>query len=315
MKLHSRMVFYALAFGTVACAGTAVTRESFIPIPDHPPAARMAADVRGTPRAAARIAPDQQFQILGEVVRRFYRPMMQQARWIDPKPLAHQRSHRADSLMQPNEDWALAIVDAARVPRVCPLNEGHVQCQGLVGGILRFSPPYAVGASGQDADSAIVFVRYTPVRNTGGASEMEFFLVRRQAMWRLVSKRTVPEIVVAGSPRSDIADPQTSVDALLAADRAFASAAKVTDLVTALSNTFVTNVVMQAPGGHVRGRDAAAQALNATPGQQALAHRVDAGARRSFVRRRAWVHVRLCDGHAPRRQHAPGEIRRLLGER
>src|SRR5687768_17182262 len=116
----------------VACAGTAVTRDVLRPIPEHAPRA-VATDVRGTAREAARVPLDQQYAILAEVVRRFYRPMMQQARWIDPRPLAHQRTSEADSLVKENPDWALAIVEAANIRRVCPLNEANSQCRGMNG--------------------------------------------------------------------------------------------------------------------------------------------------------------------------------------
>lgn len=262
MKPSRALIVLALCSAVAACAGTAVTRESFIPIPDHPAPASTRSDVRGSARAAARIAPDEQFLLMGEVVRRFFRPMMQQARWIDPRPLAHQRTAEADSLVPANEDWALAIADAARLQRVCPLNEGNVRCQGLAGGVLRFSPPYAIGGPAPTgADSALVYVRYTPV-SAGPVSELEFFMVRREGEWRIASKRSMPPVPVTAS-RGGVADPRESLDGLLAADRGFASAAVATDLVTALGNMFVANVVMQAPGGHVRGRDAAIQALAA----------------------------------------------------
>ena len=62
--------------------------------------------------------------------------------------------------------------------------------------------------------------------------------------------------------------PQSAVDELLAADRAFAEAAATTDLATGLAATFATDVVMPAPGGgFARGVDAAAAALRANPEQ------------------------------------------------
>lgn len=187
--------------------------------------------------------------------------MMQQARWIDPRPLANQRTAEADTLMSVNNDWAIAIADAARVPRVCSLNEGNVRCQGLAGGILRFSPPYALGTStATGADSALVYVRYAPL-SYGVVSEIEFFMVRRDGAWRVASRRSMPGVVAAG-PRGSFGDPANTVDSLLAADRAFSSAAKTTDLVAAISNMFVANIVVQAPGGHIRGREAAVAALN-----------------------------------------------------
>jgi hypothetical protein len=240
------------------CAGTALTREVLVPIPEHAPRA-VATDVRGTAREAARIAPDQQYAILAEVVRRFYRPMMQQARWIDPRPLGHQRARDADSLVKENPDWALAIVEAANVRRVCPLNEANAQCRGMNGGVLRFSTPYGVGATG---DSALVFVRYTPVR-FGVESEMEFLMARYNGVWSIASKRTLPAIVATSGPKPDFSNPQVAFESLMEADRAFASAAKTTDLVTALSSMFVGNVVLQSRGRLVRGVDSARIALAA----------------------------------------------------
>src|SRR4051812_1143472 len=96
--LRSRVFLLAAGIAVAGCAGTAVTRESFMRIPEHPMRPNQDPGVRGTAREAGRISPDQQFEILGEVVRRFYRPMMQQARWIDPQPLANQRTRLADSL-------------------------------------------------------------------------------------------------------------------------------------------------------------------------------------------------------------------------
>lgn len=253
-----------IAVFTVAtgCASTAVTRDSFRPVPDHPAPTRARGDVRGTPREAGRIAPADEFEILGEVVRRFYRPMMQQARWVDPRPLANDRTRQADTLQQGNFAWAQSIVDAAAVARVCPLTDANARCHGLAGGVLRFSRPYAVGSlisRRYGADSALVYVRWSPLTE-GIENEIEFFLARDADRWRLLSKRTMPPIT-DGAVRPASVDPREARDSLLAADRAFALAAMTTDLVTALSNMFVENVVMQAPGGHVRGRDAATQTL------------------------------------------------------
>ena len=269
MQLHSKPVMRASAHAVVlvilsGCAGTAVTRESFIPIPEHAPRIGARDDVRGSESAAARIPLDQQYEIMGEVVRRFYRPMMAQARWIDPRPLAHRRTLSADSLIAPDPDRAIAIVQAAGVRRVCPLNEANEQCRGLAGGVLRFSSAYGVGAlRNRVADSALVYVAYTPV-TAGPASELEFFIGRDTAPdspWKVISRRSMP--AVAAGAVGDTRDPQRAMQDLIAADRAFSAAAQQTNLVDALSAMFVGNVVMQAPGGHVRGRDAAVAALNA----------------------------------------------------
>lgn len=258
MRMKALLVA-AAALSASACSGTAVTRESFIPIPEHAPPASASPLVRGTAGAAARLPSEQRSEIIAEVVRRFYRPLMAQARWIDPRPLAHERTRAADSLSRPDENRAIAIVEAIGLRRVCPLTEANEQCRGLAGGVLRFSAPYVVGAG--TADSALVYARYTP-NGYGVEGEIEFFMVRREGRWVLASRRNMP--AVSDAPiRSDIADPRQSFDELVAADRRFAQAAARTDLVTALSNMFVSNVVMQAPGGHVRGKDAAIAALSA----------------------------------------------------
>lgn len=254
-----RINVLALCIAGAACAGTAVTRETLRPIPEHPPSVDASPLVRGNEQAAARLSGEENVAIISEVVRRFYRPMMQHARWIDPQPLAHQRTRAADSLAMSNEDRAIAIAQSTGLRRVCPLTEANAQCRGRQGGVLRFSAPYAVG-SGR-ADSALVYVRYTPV-SYGVASEIEFFVVRREGAWVVASRRTMPD-VPSVPVRSDVADPRQSVDDLLAADRAFARDAAKTDLVTALSKMFVSNVVMQAPGGHVRGHEAVFAALSA----------------------------------------------------
>jgi len=270
MQPHSHITMRACTRALIlvtlsGCAGTAVTRESFIPIPEH--AARSGArdDIRGSESAAARIPLDQQYEIMGEVVRRFYRPMMAQARWIDPRPLGHRRTLSADSLVAPDPDRAIAIVQAAGVRRVCPLNEANEQCRGLAGGVLRFSSAYGVGAlRNRMADSALVYVSYTPV-TAGPTSELEFFMARDTAPdspWKMLSRRTMPA-VMAGVGGGDTRDPQHAIQDLIAADRAFSTAAQQTNLVDAISAMFVGNVVLQAPGGHVRGKDAAITALNA----------------------------------------------------
>lgn len=257
MKTTLLMVIALLGAG--ACAGTAVTRDSFKPIPEHAPPASVSPLVRGTTGAAARLSSEQQAEIIAEVVRRFYRPLMRQARWIDPRPLANERTGEADSLAKADENRAIAIVEAIGLRRVCPLTEANEQCRGLEGGVLRFSTPYVVGAG--TADSALVYARYTPV-SYGVEGEIEFFMVRREGKWELASRRNMPAVLPA-PVRSDIADPRASFDELMAADRRFAQGAGQTDLASAISNMFVSNVVMQAPGGHVQGKDAAIAALNA----------------------------------------------------
>ena len=259
---HFRHLLALAVFSMIPACSTAVTRESFVPIPDHPGAPAVRPHLRGFARSAEVLGAEDQIRIMAVVVRRFYRPMMQQARWIDPRPLAHERTRAADTVMAPAHDRAIAIVDAARVDRVCTLTGGNARCRGLGGGVLRFSPAYAVGTqNSRGADTALVYVRYSPV-SAGVESEIEFLMTRTGDDWRVVSKRTMPEII-AELPRLDELSPQEALDSLLAVDRAFAAAARDTTLVPAITRMFVDNVFMQAPGGFVRGRDSAAAALRA----------------------------------------------------
>ena len=245
---------------SASCLQTAVTRETLRPIPEHAPRADKPSSMRGTEAAARRLPEAQQLEIIGQVVRVFYRPLMSQARWIDPRPLAHERTRLADSTAVPDPDWAIAIAQATGLRRVCPLDEGNAQCLGRDGGILRFSRPYVVGSATRD--SALVYVQYTP-KSYGVASEIEFFMTRRDSAWQITSRRTLPLEIAEGSLRSDVVDTRRAAEELLAADRAFAQAAAATDLVTGISNMFLGNVVLRTPAGHVRGRDAAIAALGA----------------------------------------------------
>ena len=245
----------------VSCQ-TAITRDTLRPVPEHAPRADKPANLRGTGPAAARLTGQDQIAIASEVVRIFYRPLMAQARWIDPRPLAHERTQLADSAAAPNPDRAIAIAEATGLRRVCPMIDTYQQCEGRSGGVLRFSPAYGVGNAG--ADSALLYVRYTP-RSYGTASEMEFFLTRRDSAWMVTSRRSLSLDVPRGVSPSDVVDTKHAAEQLLAADSAFGAAASNQDLVSALSNLFVANVVMQTPTGHARGREAAVAALEDNP--------------------------------------------------
>jgi hypothetical protein len=129
--------------------------------------------------------------IIREVIRRFFRPLRGQARWLDPQPLAHRRTTAADSAMPREENWVLDIAMATGLSNVCPLTESNVRCRGLPGGVLRFSEPYLAGA-----DSAIVYATYHPVQRgetprPGTGSEIEFHLARRDSLWVIVNRRTL----------------------------------------------------------------------------------------------------------------------------
>lgn len=185
-----------LSFIAVSCVQTALTRDTLRPIPEHAPRTDKPAHIRGTPQAASLLSEDDHVAIAGEIIRVFYRPMMSQARWIDPRPLANERTVLADSAAAPDNDRAIAIVEASGLRRVCPLTEANVECQGRDGGILRVSPAYGVGARG--TDSALVYVRYTP-RNYGAPSEIEFFMTREDGVWEITSRRSLSMEIAEGT--------------------------------------------------------------------------------------------------------------------
>ena len=171
-----------------ACVGRA--REALHPIPDYTPAA---SETRGTAAAARTISTSDRQEIFAEIVRRFFRPTNGQARWIDPKPLAHVRTRAADSAAVEGDDWSGEIVHASRLGRVCAVGDDP-QCSGRPGSVLRFSQPYALGP-----DSALVFVRVSSVAAgehaasaaPGHGWEMEFRMARRDKEWRIASKGTI----------------------------------------------------------------------------------------------------------------------------
>ena len=245
----------------VSCVQTALTRDTLRPIPEHAPRADKPADVRGTAQAASLLSEADHVAIAGELIRVFYRPMMTQARWIDPRPLAHERTVLADSAATPDYDRAIAIVEASGLRRVCPLTEANVECQGRDGGVLRVSPAYGVGTRG--TDSALVYVRYTP-RSYGAPSEIEFFMTREDSVWEITSRRSLSMDMAEGTRADAVVDTRAAAEELLAADRGFAAGAAQTDVVTAISRMFLANVVVQAPGGHIHGRDSAVAAMRAS---------------------------------------------------
>ena len=245
----------------IACVQTAISRDTLRPIPEHAPRADKPAHLRGTAQAASLLAEDDHVTIAGEIIRVFYRPMMTHARWIDPRPLAHERTVLADSVAAPNHDRAIAIAQATGLRRVCPLTEANVQCQGREGGVLRVSSAYGVGSRG--TDSALVYVRYTPNQH-GPASEIEFFMTRQDGVWKITSRRTLPMDLAEGTRADAVVDTKAAAEELIAADRAFGAAAPQLDVPTALSRMFLANVVVQTPGGHIRGRDSAVAAMRAS---------------------------------------------------
>lgn len=173
--------------GAISLGCAARPKDALRPIPDL--RASGADGVRGTASAAAAVSDGEQVAIIREIVRAFYRPTGGQARWIDPQPLAHRRSLEADSSSVPDDDWALAIVQAVGLGRVCVLDESDHECRGRPGGVLRFSRVYSAGS-----DTGRVFARYEPVRRDsrmGPAHEMEFHIVPDRGGWRIATKRSV----------------------------------------------------------------------------------------------------------------------------
>lgn len=73
-------------------------------------------------------------------------------------------------------------------------------------------------------------------------------------------------MLVAGLiPVQTQSTPKSVADDLLAADRAFAAAAKQTDIVTALATMFAPDIALTYAGGIAYGKDKAIEALKATP--------------------------------------------------
>lgn len=158
-------------------------------------------DFRGTKSAAKAIVEDEQSDIIAHVVRAFYAPIGEQARWIDPRPLAHLRS--ADDTVGSDPDWEDEIVAKVRMTKVCGVDGPQAGCKGKPGGVLRFSYPYSVGK-----DSAIVYATYSPVRDSTGKpsgveSEMQFKMrYLGDEGWTMVDKLTVSAFPASSKPAS-----------------------------------------------------------------------------------------------------------------
>jgi hypothetical protein len=93
-------------------------------------------------------------------------------------------------------------------------------------------------------------------------------MVRRGGAWSIASKGTV----AGSSPAAPSAQSgASSVEELLAADRTFAQAALHKDFVSGISSMLASDVVMQAPSGHVRGMASARDALRRIAENDAVA--------------------------------------------
>ena len=150
------------------------------PVPDVSAPAPASPDVRGSRAAARAIPEDEQTEIIARVVREFFMPYGEQARWIDPRPLAHTRAGAADDTVGSDPDWEDEIVAKVHASRVCGLDGPQSGCKGKPGGVLRFSNPYSAGK-----DSAIVYATFAPIRDASGKaepveSEMQFQMRREE---------------------------------------------------------------------------------------------------------------------------------------
>src|SRR5687767_13372806 len=102
-----------LALAALACAGGRPR-----PIMDNAPAP---VTTRGSEALTRGISGADETRMISFILRAFYYPLDNQARWVDPRPLAHERNAAADSAMQPDEDRAEIIVQSVNLRRVCEL--------------------------------------------------------------------------------------------------------------------------------------------------------------------------------------------------
>ena len=179
-----------LSLVSVSCASQFAQRR-VAGVPDKAPTEGLPPDTRGADSAAAAVSPEEQLQIYRALVRDFYRPTRRQARWIDPRVLPNRRTRAADSGATPDPEFASAIVEAVGLSRVCRADEKSSPCDGLQGGVLRFSTTYATGP-----DSAVVYAQYSAVLKGHVAEaapgyEQEFQMARDDHGWRIIGRRTV----------------------------------------------------------------------------------------------------------------------------
>lgn len=241
----------ALTGTLLACAGGRPR-----PIMDN---ASAPVTTRGSEALTRGISGEDETEMIAFILRAFYSPVgTGQARWIDPRPLAHDRNATADSAMEADEDRAEAIATAVNRRRVCPLGGDDASCHGRTGGVLRFSRAYRIG---EHKDSALVYATYRPL-DIGFITELEFRMARVPAGWYIASKRTLERTEV----KLESETPQGIADELLAADRAFAANAERVGAVEAIGAMLDDSVIMQIPGPtFARGKGAAIAALRANP--------------------------------------------------
>lgn len=191
-RVSTCLIVGAASIALNSCASSHAKHASeraWYPVPDVAPDTSSA--VRGNSVAAGALSNDDQRQIVSFVLRTFYQPTNGQARWLDPRPLAHTRS-AADDTVGADPDFADEVVASTRNSRTCVLDYRDSACRGKAGGVVRFSWPYRVGK-----DSAIVFGTYAPRDSAGKTSpvqsEMQFRLKWHSddQYWETVGKSAV----------------------------------------------------------------------------------------------------------------------------
>ena len=187
--LTGRPGFVILVIIAVASVAGCGGRSTVSPAPTP-----VASPIRGTEETADSVAEQDRLAVYRHLLRSFYRPTGGQARWIDTRPLGEKRG-AADSIaramsddeMPPDAGLAESVVQASGLRRVCVLGGAEDDCRGRKGGVLRFSPVYALGP-----DRVHVFARYTPHGGAmGPTTELRFTLERRGSEWRIVEETTV----------------------------------------------------------------------------------------------------------------------------
>jgi imidazolonepropionase-like amidohydrolase len=169
------------------CAASGA-EPAWTPVPDG--LSDTSSNVRGNRAAAGAISNNEQTQMVSHVLRSYFRPLASQARWMDARPLAHERS-AADDTVGADHDFAEDVVAATKSLRFCVLNGDDSTCRGKPGGVVRFSWPYLVAK-----DSAIVFATWAPRDSAGVVApveqETQFRLTKTDAgMWYVAGRRVV----------------------------------------------------------------------------------------------------------------------------
>src|SRR5687768_443752 len=113
------VVVVASAGGIVALAARCAGRVSPGSIGSIPDVSWRVDAERGSRAAEGAVSSLDNVAIAVAVVRDFFRPFGDQARWIDSRPLSRVRSDSADGAEEEDQDWSEAVVAAVGLERVC----------------------------------------------------------------------------------------------------------------------------------------------------------------------------------------------------